>query len=439
MASIPTPGAPAAESEPPWPATRRGGLSSPPLGWFGSTFAALRHRHFRILWIGTACSHLAFFMSTVVQSVVAFDLEGSNTAVGAVVFAQGLAMATLGPLGGAFADRWPKRLVVGSSQAVPATVFATLALTYVTGRISVEWVAGGSFLIGVTFAFLGPARAALIVDLVPEESRGNAIALSQVASTGSQVLGPGLAGVLLYWSVSGAGGAYAAMSGLYVVASALLLLLPRSRMRGDAGDTHVLTDVAAGVRYTWTQARLRLLVLLYVCVIMLGFPYVTVMPGLVENALGEPAESYAFLSLVAAAGALVSSLNVARFADHDRAIAMFAAMGLVFALGLFALAAAPSYALAACAMLVVGAGFGGFMTLNGALIIRAADPAFFGRVMSLTMLAFGCFGLMGLPIGLLADAIGERGALVVMAGAVTTLVATIGTAIRSHWVGGAVA
>ena len=68
--------------------------------WLESTFAALRLRHFRILWIGTLSSHLAFFMSTVVQSVVAFELIGNNTAVGSVVFAQGLSMALLGPLWG---------------------------------------------------------------------------------------------------------------------------------------------------------------------------------------------------------------------------------------------------------------------------------------------------------------------------------------------------
>ena len=68
------------------------------------TFAALRLRDFRILWISTFFSFLAFFMSTVVQSVVAFDLRGSNSSVGSVVAAQGLAMLLLGPFGGALAD-----------------------------------------------------------------------------------------------------------------------------------------------------------------------------------------------------------------------------------------------------------------------------------------------------------------------------------------------
>ena len=393
------------------------------MSWLRTTFAALRIPQFRILWIGTGLAHLAFFMSTVVQSVVAFGLIGSNTAVGTVVFAQGLAMFVLAPLGGALADRWPKRLVVGVSQTIPAAVFMALAVAMASGAIRIEWVAGGSLLIGVTFAFLGPARQALVVDLVPQTTRGNAIALTQVASTASQVLGPGLAGILLYWSLSGAAGAYGVMSGLYVLSCSSLLLLPRSRMRAGAGDTHVLADIAEGLRYVWEHARLRRFVLLYVGVIMIGFPYVTVMPGFLEHELGRAAEAYAFLSLISASGALVSSLAVARHADHPRATLVFGAMGLLFGLALAGLALAPSYAAAAAAMFVIGCGFGGFMTLNGAVIVRTCEPGFFGRVMSLTMLAFAGFGLMGLPIGLLADAIGERSALALMGGSVCTIVA----------------
>ena len=75
-------------------------------------------------------------------------------------------------------------------------------------------------------------------------------------------------------------------------------------------------------------------------------------------------------------------------------------------------------------MIFVGMGFGGFQSLNGAVIVRACEPAYFGRVFSLTMLAFAGFGLMGLPIGLLADLLGERGVLRAMSAGVV-LVCTI--------------
>ena len=94
---------------------------------------------------------------------------------------------------------------------------------------------------------------------------------------------------------------------------------------------------------------------------------------------------------------------------------------------MLALAVAPSYAAAAVAIFFLGMGVGGFQSLNGAVIVRTTEPAYFGRVISLTMIAFAAFGLMGLPIGLLADAIGDGGTLVAMSVSVCAIAALVGT------------
>lgn len=383
-----------------------------------STFSALGLRDFRVLWISTIFSFLAFFMSTVVQSVVAFDLSGTNRSVGSVVAAQGLAMLVLGPLGGAIADRVRKRRLIAASQAVTATVFLLLALSVATHTIRVEYLALGSLVMGATFAFLGPARQALTVDLVPPASRGNALALTQVGHSGSRVLGPAVAGLFLGWAFAGATGAYLAMAAFYAASAAGLLLLPRSVVRLGARDAHVLADIAAGLRYVRDHRRLRLMLTFFVSVIMIGYPYVTLLPGLLEHALGSDAHDVGTLFGISAAGALTTSLGVARFADSEHALRIYAGMALLFGVSLAAVAFAPSYLGAAIAMFLVGAGSGGFQSLNGAVIVRETEPAYFGRISSLSALAFAGFGLMGLPIGLLADAIGERGVLGGMGAAV---------------------
>ena len=385
------------------------------------TFSALGLRSFRVLWISTLFSFLAFFMSTTVQSVVAFDLTGTNGSVGSVVAAQGLAMLLLGPIGGAFADRVRKRRLIAGAQSVTAVVFLLLALSLATGTIRVEYLALGSLVMGATFAFLGPARQALTIDLVPADGRGNALALTQVGHSGSRVLGPTLAGLFLGWQVAGATGAYLAMAACYVASVAALLLLPQSVVRPGARDRHVFADIAAGLRYVREQRRLRLLIVFFVSVIMVGYPYVTVLPGLLEHALGHDSHDVGTLFGVSALGSLGASLLVARFADSAHALRIYAGMALLFGASLGAVALAPSYLALAVGMFLVGIGSGGFQSLNGAVIVRETEPAFFGRVSSLTTLAFAGFGLMGLPLGLLADAIGERGALAAMGAAVCAI------------------
>jgi MFS family permease len=390
--------------------------------WAGQTFAALAVRPYRILWLGTFTSFLAFFMSTIVNSVVAFQLTGANRAVGAVIFAQGISMFALGPIGGAAADRWPKRRVIAIGQSTTSAVFVALALLVHTGSITVAQLAVGSFVLGVCFAFVGPARQALAVELVSIERAGNAMALSQIANNASRIGGPALAGVLLSWDAVGAAGAYLVMSLLYGLSAASLALLPESGRRG-ARTGHVLRDVVDGLRYVNRQPVLRVLVVQFLTVIMAGFPYVTVMPGLVEHELGRPAEAISLLMGTSALGGLITSLGVARYADAPRARALTTLLGIGFALTLAAMALVPNYAFAVAASFALGAASGGFQTLASTVVIHATEPAYIGRVMSLTMMAFAGFGVMGLPIGFLADAIGVRGALIVMAIAVATALA----------------
>ena len=65
-------------------------------------------------------------------------------------------------------------------------------------------------------------------------------------------------------------------------------------------------------------------------------------------------------------------------------------------------------------------------TLAGAVIVRHTEPMYVGRIMSLMMLSFAGFGLMGLPIGAFADAFGERVTFVALGVAVSAVVLVLG-------------
>ncbi len=378
------------------------------------SLGVLAIRDFRILFIGTLAAFTAFFTSTVIQGVVAFQLTGSNTAVGTAVFGQGVGMVLCGPLGGAFADRLPKRRVIAIGQLIAATCFGTLGVLYALDRIALWHLVTNSFVFGCAFGFLGPARQALAADLVPPSLLGNAMALSNVANTISRVVGPVVAGLLLDWKSAGPAAAYGVMSLLYASSALSLLWLPKSRVRPFAAEKHVVHDLVDGLRYAWHAPRLRLLLIFFVGVMLIGFPHVTLIPGLLENQLGRPAQDVTRYALAAAAGALVTSITVSRFADSPRAIRIYSAFGLAFGFALVALAAAPTFHAGLAAMVLVGAASGGFHALNGAVVARETEPAYMGRVMSLTFLAFAAFSLSALPLGLLADRFGEQRVLLGM-------------------------
>ena len=391
--------------------------------WLAATFDALREPRFRTLWTGSFLAFLAFFMSTVVQAVVAYNLTGNNASVGAVVFAQGIAQLLLGPFGGAMADRFPKRQVILICQLIITVSFFAVAAMIAADVISILWLAAGSFVVGVAFSFLGPSRQALLVDIVEPKKRGNAVALTSVGLNASRIFGPIIAAMcLIFGDRPGSAGAYFLMGGLYVAAMWTTVRLPP----GDpvpGAKRSVLGDITEGLRYVWRVPRLRMLVISYVLVIMIGFPYVTVLPGLVENELDRSAGSITILFMVNAIGGLGASLIVASLADSPRAGPIYVGMSLLFGLGLVATGLSPTFWIVCVNMFLLGFGAGGFQTLNGAIVSHITEPAYFGRVVSLTFLAFAAFGVVALPIGVLADAIGERATLGVLGVAVCVVVA----------------
>jgi len=346
------------------------------------SFGALSIPNFRNLFVGTLASYTAFFISTVIQGVVAFELAGSNTAVGGVIFGQGVGMFISGPLGGAYADRLRKRRVIAICQSFSGLCFGAVGVLYALGLLEIEHLVLNGFLVGCAFGFIGPARQALVVDLVPTARLGNAMALTIVANTMSRVSGPLFAAIFLALPNAGPAAAYAAMSLLYFLSAGLLVLLPRSVVRDNVGETHVIEDLSAGLRYTWNHTRLRHLLFFFVGVMLIGFPHVTLIPGLLENQLGRSAEELTQFALFSAIGALLASLTVARHADSQHATRIYSWLAIGFGVSLVLLASMPGFGSSVACMLLVGATSGGFHALNGAVIARETDPQYMGRVMS---------------------------------------------------------
>ncbi|MBT5773573.1 MAG: MFS transporter, partial [Dehalococcoidia bacterium] len=384
-----------------------------------SSFAALSIRPFAILWYGSLGSTTAFFMSTTVQAIVSFELTGRNGDVGLVLLGSGVAAAVLGPLGGAIADRLSKKTIniVGSSASM--LVFLVTGLFIATDRLQLIHLVAGSFVNGATFAFIGPARQAWVVELVGVELRANAIALNQVAMNAARVWAPAIAGGMVAVAVIGPAGAYFTMTGLYLVALLSLAWLPPSRPNPGAERHSVLGDMVAGVRYAWLQPRLRWMLILFFLMILFGLSSTAVLPGLLENELDRDADSFGYLQAANAVGGLLASLAVASIAGSPRALTVYSVSGVLGGLALILTGVAPTFTIVLLPMLLFGAGFGAFQTLNNAVIVTESDPDYFGRITSLTFLAFAGFLVAAYPVGLAADAIGERLTLVIL-GALTT-------------------
>jgi predicted MFS family arabinose efflux permease len=399
--------------------------------WRRTTFAALyENRAYRILWTGQLLAVLAFFMSFVAQSVVAFDLEGNNRAVGVVQFGVGIAMLSASPFGGVIADRFSKRRLVMVGQSIIGASMLAAGILIITDEITILFLTASTFLMGLAFSFNAPARQSYIGGIVGPKRVQNAVALSQLAMNASRVGGPLVAGVLISGAVLGPGGTYIVMSALVMIASGLMIFVPN--ISGTPADQRrsFRTEYVAGVSYAWHHPRLRFLLIFFITVIMFSFGFMTVLPGLLENELGHDAEDLGVLLTAEAGAGLLLNIILAGQVSGSRAWVIMLTLAALLGIAFFLLAIAPTFTIAIIAMLVFGPAISGFMLTNTALIMGATDPAFYGRVMALTMIAFGAQGVLAFPIGVVADTIGERetllieGAIVLAAAIVASVVYT---------------
>ena len=101
--------------------------------------------------------------------------------------------------------------------------------------------------------------------------------------------------------------------------------------------------------------------------------------------------------------------------------------GIVFGLGVMALGFSPLFWVGVVVVVFIGAGTTGYQSLSNAIALNMTGDTHQGRVQSLMMLSFAGFGIAAAPLGLLAEAIGLRNAIIAMG--TVTLVTVIGYAL----------
>ena len=376
--------------------------------WFRTTFQALSNPQYRLLFIGSVFSMLAFMMQWTVQSVVAFELGGTNSAVGVVHLGVGVSMLVLGPFGGVVADRVSKKPMLFWGQTIVAlSFFVTGALIFLE-LLTLPLLVLLTAVMGLVFAFLSPAQQAWVGEMVPQKILPNAVALSQLAANGSRVAGPLIAGTMLGVTAIGAGGAYIFMGLLFIAVIFAVWLLPATQAKPKDERNSVGEELLAGLRYVAGSAPIRTLMVLLVAIVVLGFMWQIVLPAFLERHLGRATTEVGFVLTINAIGALIVALPLTSIVGTRWAWPAMLGCGILLGIGFLLLARAETFNGVLFAVFLMGPGLSGFMLVNNALIMSNIAPGYYGRVMSLTMLAWGLQSTMSLPFGFLADSIGER-------------------------------
>ncbi len=393
--------------------------------WLRHTFASFAVPHYRMLWTGSMVATTAFMMSFILIPAVAYDITGTNTAAGIAQMGSGIGMLLVCPFGGVIADRLRKKPLVLAGQAVPGAMILAIGILIVSGAISILWLVVVTLVMGLGWAFMGPARQAWVGELMPPRLLPNSVALLQVGLGISQVLGPLFVAVLV-GSAVGVGGTYLFMASLFAIILPITLSLPNTTPAPKAVQRSISGELIEGLRYVWGDPRLRLLWVSFVVIIVCGFSFQTLLPGLLDREFGRDPTDVGPTFLAFAVAGLLMNVVLAGVVHRPMAWPLMFTMGLMMMGGFALLATVGAYWLIFLAAIPLGAGRSGYWLVNSALLMTTADQRFYGRVMALSMMAFGVQAVMGPVWGAMADAIGVRETLLIV-GAVGA--AAIGLAI----------
>ena len=303
-----------------------------------SSFSALRHRDFRLLWIGQLISVTGSQMQLVAINWHVYLLTKSPLALGGVGLVRVLPIIFCSLLGGVVADATDRKRLMLTTQAAMLVSAALLAGMTVSGLTSVWPIYLLTAIASAAVAFDNPARHAMLPTLVPQKDFQNAVSLGVLVFNSAMIVGPALAGLLL--KIRGPALIYGSNAASFVaVIVALVLMRTRGRVEAEAPLAGMnLAALREGLRFVWrTPIIVQTMMLDFAATFFASAT--ALLPIFAAEILKVGAGGLGLLAAAPGAGSIVSGLAMARFGVMRKqgkvvlmSVAIFGAATIVFAL-----------------------------------------------------------------------------------------------------------
>ena len=272
--------------------------------------APLRHREFRLLFLGRATAFLGNAIAPVALAFAVLDITGSKTDLGIVLAARSFPQIVFILIGGIWADRLPRHHVMVASDVVSGASQAAVAALLIFGEAQIWHLVAFGIVNGTSSAFFFPASQGIVPQTVPPALLQQANALLRLVLNASFIGGAALGGLLV--AAFGAGTAIAIDAGTFLVGALFVgaMRLPRN-LRLESSN--FLADLALG----WREFRART----WLWVIVIQFSFVNAVqagafnvlgPVVAESELGG-AKDWGLIVAAQAAGMVAGALIGLRF------------------------------------------------------------------------------------------------------------------------------
>ena len=302
-------------------------------------FSSLRHRDFRLLWMGQIVSVTGSQMQLAAINWHIYLLTHSALSLGLVGACRAVPIILCSLMGGVVADVLDRRRLMMATQTVMLVCSGILAFVTFAGSRRVWPIFLLTAIASAAWAFDTPARQALMPALVSLKDFPNAVSLSMLMFQVGLIAGPPLAGFLL--AAYGPGLVYAINAVSFVaviVGLGLMRTDGRPEKTADQMPGISLAALFEGLRFVWrTPIIVQTMTLDFVATFFASANQL--LPIFAKDILRVGAQGYGFLAAAPAGGSVISGLVMARLGTLKRqglivivSVAVFGATTIAFGL-----------------------------------------------------------------------------------------------------------
>ncbi|HLI51096.1 MAG TPA: MFS transporter [Thermomicrobiaceae bacterium] len=369
-----------------------------------TTFHAFQTRAYRWFFASSTVSVIGFEMQGVALGWLVYQLTHSAVALGLVTTMTAICETIFAPIGGVIADRVERRNYIAFIRLITLAVAIFLAVVVSLGIITYwELIVGAAFF-GIGFGLNGPARSALLAQIVDTDTLINAVSLNSGGMNLMRILGPAAAGFLI--GVINIAGIYVILALCYVAVILTILQVPRMPLAPHTGRRDVFGDMIGGAKYSYQHPEVFGLLLLGSVPLFFAMPYISLLPIFAERIWNVGAQGYGYLAAAPGIGGFVGALVVASMSNLKRKGRLIYISLILYGAMLAAFAVSPDFYLGML-FLTISGGMGVAYSSTVSSIVQMIIPnEVRGRVMSFYQMSFGISGLSALPASGLATLIG---------------------------------
>jgi MFS family permease len=314
---------------------------------------ALKHPRFFYLWLGLLIS----VAGTQMQIWAIFwhirTLTDKPIALGGVGLARILPVIIFSLIGGAVADSLNRTRILFITQSAAALLAIALGLLTQFGHITIWHIYAITAMQAVAIAFDGPARQALVPNLVPAKDLPNAFSMTSIAFQTGAIIGPALTGFAIAFAGQQAVYYINGVSFLAVII-ALVLIGDVPQKKSESGKVVSWPAIREGIHFIFSkQIILSTMLLDFVATFFASAN--TLMPIVARDILNVGVVEYGWLSAAQSVGAVLAALVVSQIPELRKQGPIFLGCVVVFGAATVLFGMSNSVILAWCALAVTGA------------------------------------------------------------------------------------